>query len=91
MHPVRSACVVEFAAGGGDLLAHVIEHEHADARRQIGAGTHAVDLPYQCRQLYLFLAGDLAQAVPKFCFERHAGFCPFRMIERLMLIGFIAA
>src|ERR1019366_4847127 len=58
------------------LPAQLIEHEDADRRGQVIALPPLGDLSHDCRQLRLLRAGDLAQALPKFVFERHAGLLP---------------
>src|ERR1019366_945408 len=82
--PRHSVSVGEFRGllrGGGEfsrrsLPAQLIEHEDADRRGQVIALPPLVDLSHDCRQLCLLRVGDLAQALPKFVFERHAGLLP---------------
>lgn len=67
---------VDGLLSGVGLRAKLIEHENADCRRQVGRAPSRVDLLQQGGHRRVFLISDLAHAVPKFIFERHAGFVP---------------
>src|SRR5579872_1391278 len=56
------------------LAAKIVEHMHANSRRQVAAIALAIDFSDQGRQAGVFAGGNLAQAVPEFVFQRHAGF-----------------
>lgn len=55
------------------LRAEIVEHVHANGRRQVAAIAVAIDFSNERGQGGVFPDGDFTQAMPEFVFQRNTG------------------